>query len=78
MAKKKKVSSPGWLEEAGLTCNGEKIAKMALPKMMEAVTIAGPFVAELVLKEAIFRLYVLPTRTKEYQLDYKKVNNITI
>ena len=64
---------PCW-HTAGLTESGAKLADRILEAMIGLVANAGPGVTEVVLREAIFRVEVLPIQSKAYQIKYLKEN----
>jgi hypothetical protein len=61
--------------DRGLTEDGALRADRILEAMMGLVANAGPSVADIVLREAVFRLEVLPNRTIVYQRKYLKENS---
>jgi hypothetical protein len=67
---------PCW-KQAGLTHAGAKIADKVLSPMTVALELAADRrMAELVLREAIFRRFDLPLRSEKYQRDYMKKNGV--
>jgi hypothetical protein len=67
---------PCW-KDAGLTEVGAKRAEAALGSMLEAVELSkSECVAKAVLREALFRWYTLPQRTKKYRENYMKKNGM--
>lgn len=62
---------PCWVD-AGLTEQAAALANKFLPKMMTIVKADGMTeeVARVILREAVFRAYALPARSKEFQKQY--------
>ena len=64
---------PCWRDH-GLTEDGASRADRILEAMVGLVSNAGPVVADVVLREAAFRILELPNRTLAYQRKYLKEN----
>ena len=54
-------------EEYGVDTEGAARCDAAMELMMQAVRIAGPEFAGIVMREARFQLYTLPFRTEPYR-----------
>ncbi len=65
---------PCW-RHAGLEEEGAQRADKAIQKMVAIVQEVGDEdLAWFVLQEALFRVYLLPKRSREYQDEYKREN----
>lgn len=62
----------------GLTEEGAARADRAIPLLVEAVAILGDRdLARLVLREAVFRVFDLPSLTHAYQRQYRTRNGLS-
>lgn len=64
---------PCW-RDAGLTEEGARQAEEILPALIPLVERFGAGMVETALKEAKFRVFELPRRTREYQSRYRREN----
>ena len=64
---------PCWYDR-GLTEKGATRADRILEAMMSLVADASPEIAEVALREAVFRIVELPGRTEAYRWKYLKEN----
>ena len=67
------VMKPCW-RDYGLTEEGASCADRILEAMLALVENAGPDVSVIALREAVFRIRDLPTRSAAYQRKYLKEN----
>ena len=67
------VMKPCWYLR-GLTEEGASRADRIVEAMMGLVANAGPEIAEVALREAVFRIVELPGRTEAYRRKYLKEN----
>jgi hypothetical protein len=83
---------PCW-KAAGLTLEGARRAELAIPLIIEALRIlsgrsystnpahqtrSGEGLVRIVVDEAVYRIFVLPSRTQEYQRHYGRENRFCL